>query len=181
MDRGLIPCPYCSHEVIPGSDECDECGQPLTDQHLPVPATLVERQLLSDRITACAPRPPICVTSSIPIREVLRMLVDNRVGCVLVMEQGKLAGIFTERDVLRKIGENAKEWGDRPVSEFMTRGVQTLKANTKIAFAFHRMDLGGFRHVPIVDDAGHPIGVISVRDLLKYLTGHLRTARKSLD
>ncbi len=177
MDRGLIPCPYCDHEVIPGSDECEGCGQPLTDQHLPVPATLVERRLLSDRLAAAGQRPALCVTPTISVRDVVRMLVDNRVGCVLVMDQGKVAGIFTERDVLMKIGEKFAEWADRPVRDFMTKNVQTLKANAKVAFAVHRMDLGQFRHVPIMDDKDHPMALVSVRDLLAYLAGHMKTAR----
>lgn len=179
MDRGLIPCPYCGHEVIPGSDECDACGQPLTDQHLPVPATVVERQLLSDRLTAIGHRPALCVPPTISVRDVVRMLVDNRVGCVLVLDQGNLAGIFTERDVLMKIGEKYAEWADRPVSDFMTSKVQSLSVTNKLAFALHRMDLGQFRHVPIVDEQNHPVGIISVRDVLQYLTGHMKSARQA--
>jgi len=87
-----------------------------------------------------------------------------------VVEQGKLVGIFTERDVLMKLNDRAAELGDRPVSQFMTETVQSLPATAKIAFALHRMDLGGYRHVPIVDDEGRPIGIFSVRDMLNYLT-----------
>ena len=55
MTRGgkplmLLPCPYCDNEVIEGADECEACGQPLTESHLPVPATAVERALLTDRV-----------------------------------------------------------------------------------------------------------------------------------
>ena len=73
-----------------------------------------------------------------PVLEVLRLLVDNKVGCVAVAEQGKLVGIFTERDALLKLGENAVSLGDRPVSEFMTPQVQALPPTAKIAFAVHR-------------------------------------------
>jgi len=178
MDRGLIPCPYCSQDVIAGAELCDNCSQPLTDSHLPIPATLVERRLLADRLSIFKLRQPLCVSPTMPVREILRLLVDNRVGCVLIMQQGKLAGIFTERDVLLKIGERAQELGDRPVSEFMTSPVQTLPTSAKIAFAVHRMDLGGYRHLPLVDDQERPVGVVSVRDILDYLTGQMRFARQ---
>ena len=46
----LLPCPYCDNEVIEGADTCDSCGQPLTESHLPIPATAVERALLTDRV-----------------------------------------------------------------------------------------------------------------------------------
>jgi CBS domain-containing protein len=165
----LLPCPYCDAEVIPGADECAACGQPLTDSHLPVPATPVERALLSDRVRLFQGRQPLVVSPTMPLREVLRLLVDNKVGCVLVVDSGKLAGIFTERDVLLKVGEDAAAFGDRPVAEFMTANVQSLPPTAKIAFAVQRMEQGGYRHVPVVNDSGETVGIFSVRDILNYL------------
>ena len=88
----------------------------------------------------------------------------------MVVENRKLVGIFTERDALLKLGTEAAALGDRPVSEFMTAHPQTLRLDAKIAFAVQRMDLGGFRHVPVVSKTNEPLGVISVRDILDYLT-----------
>src|SRR3954447_25555619 len=137
-----LPCPYCDNEVIEGADSCDACGQPLTESHLPVPATAVERALLTDRVKLFQGRQPLLVSPGTSVKEVLRLLADNRVGCVLVGEQGKTVGIFTERDVLLKLGERAAELGSRPVSEFMTTRVDSLPTTAKIAFAVHRMDMG---------------------------------------
>ena len=114
--------------------------------------------------------PALTVIASTPVRDVLQLLHTRRVGCVLVVEQDKLVGIFTERDVLLRLGADAAAYGDRPVSEFMTANPQTLEANARIAFAVQRMDIGGFRHVPVVTSDGAPLGVISVRDILDYLT-----------
>src|SRR5262245_4384006 len=93
-----LPCPYCDHEVIEGADACDACGQPLSDSHLPVPASAVERALLTDRVRLFQGRQPLVVSPTMPVREVLRLLVDNKVGCVVVAEQGKLAGIFRSEE-----------------------------------------------------------------------------------
>lgn len=175
----LLPCPFCDHEVIEGADTCDACGQPLTEFHLPVPATEVERALLSDRVSLFQGRRPLLVSPSMPVREVLRLLVDNRVGCVLVADQGKMVGIFTERDVLLKLGDRAGELGDRPVSEFMTSRVESLPPTAKIAFAVHRMDHGGYRHVPVINDGSEAVGIFSVRDILSYLTRKLATSKTS--
>jgi CBS domain-containing protein len=173
----LLPCPYCDHEVIAGADACEACGQPLSDSHLPVPATAVERALLTDRVRLFQGRQPLVVSPTMPVREALRLLVDNKVGCVVVAEQGKLAGIFSERDVLMKLGERASELGGRPVKEFMTSKVDTLPPTAKIAFAVHRMDQGGYRHVPIANDKGEVAGIFSVRDILSYLTRKLSGAK----
>lgn len=169
----LLVCPYCDHDVIEGADECEACGQPLTEFNLPVPATPVERALLTDRVKLFQGRQPLIVSPTMPVREVLRLMVDNKVGCVAVVEKKKLVGIFTERDVLLKIGEKAAEIGQQPVSEFMTAKVESLPPTAKIAFAVHRMDLGGFRHIPVTNSDGEPSGIFSVRDILGYLTRKL--------
>ena len=54
----LLPCPYCGSDVIQGTDECESCGQTLTDTHLPIPATSVERALLADRVKLFQGRAP---------------------------------------------------------------------------------------------------------------------------
>ena len=173
----LLPCPYCDHEVIEGADTCDACGQPLTESHLPVPATAVERALLTDRVKLFQDRQPLVVPPTTPVREVLRLLADHKVGCLLVAENGKTVGIFTERDALLKLGEKAAELGGRAVSEFMTSQVETLPLTAKIAFAVHRMDHGGYRHVPVVNDKGETVGIFSVRDILSYLTRKLAAGK----
>lgn len=169
----LLPCPYCDHEVIEGADECDACGQPLTESHLPVPATHVERALLADRVKLFQGRQPLTVSPKTTVRECLKLLVDNRVGCLLIEDNGKTVGIFTERDALLKLGEKAAELSGRPISEFMTSKVESLPPTAKIAFAVHRMDHGGYRHVPVVNNEGKTVGIFSVRDILKYLTTKL--------
>jgi CBS domain-containing protein len=179
MDRGLIECPYCGAKVIQGSDHCDACRQPLDNLHLPAPASEVELALLTDRVGIFQRRQALCVSPDIAVREAMRLLVYNRVGCVVVVDKGQVCGIFTERDVLMKLNDRARELGDHPVSEFMTTSVESLPPTAKIAFAVHRMDIGGYRHVPIVNEKNEPVGLFSVRDILRYLTGKIRQAGNS--
>lgn len=167
----MIVCPYCDYENIEGSDECESCSHSLTDLHLSAPISAVEEGLLKHRVRHLLPRAPLTVGPTTKTREVLRLMVDHSVGCVVVVsEDEKPLGVFTERDALLKLNTRATELGDRPVSEFMTPNPQTLALTAKIAFAVQRMDQGGFRHVPLVDDTGCVTGVISVRDILRYFT-----------
>jgi CBS domain-containing protein len=166
-------CPYCGHENIKGEDECAECGQPLDDAHLAPPKSEVEHSLLRDRISELAPKKPISVAPTMPVGDVLRLMVKHRIGCVMVADRNRPLGIFSERDALRKINTNAAELAARPVREFMTPNPQTLVADAKIAFAVQRMDLGGYRHLPIVDERGELVGIISARDILRHLTDNM--------
>ena len=147
----MIICPYCSSENIEGVDLCDDCGQPLSDSHLAPPSNEVEQGLLQDRVSVLAPKPPLTVKPDTPVAEVLKLMVEQKIGCVIVADGPKPLGIFSERDALRKLNVNAAAFGSRPVSEFMTPNPQTLVANAKIAYAVQRMDLGGYRHLPVVE------------------------------
>ena len=166
----MSQCPYCGHVNIRGVDECAECQQALTDLHLPERPGPVEQSLLTDRVGVLHPASPRTVPSSLAVGEVLKILAGEASGCVLVVDAGKIAGIFSERDALMRLNTRAAELADRPISEFMTPAPETLTTTAKIAFAVQRMDLGSYRHVPIVDTVGQATGVISVRDILRYLT-----------
>lgn len=170
----MIPCPYCAHENIAGSDVCEECGASLSDLHLEEPATEVERHLLTDRIPALQPKDPIAVAPETPTGEVLKLLVERRIGIILVQDGEKLVGVFSEHDALTRFGADISEVSDRPISDFMTKEPRTLQQTAKVAFAVQRMDLGGYRHLPIVDENDHPTGMISTRDILQYLSDKIQ-------
>ncbi len=162
-------CPFCGRENIEGVDECEHCACSLADVELLEPATPVERELLRDRVAGLVARAPLSVGPDTPVKQVLRALHENSFGCVGIVEDGRLIGIFSERDALLKLGREAAELADRPVSEFMTASPQTLPADAKIAFAVRHMDQGGFRHLPIVNEYGVLVSMISVRDILRYV------------
>jgi CBS domain-containing protein len=163
-------CPYCGSQNIEGTDDCAVCGQSLDDIHLAQPRSEVERSLLRDRISVLEPVRPITAAPTMPVGDVLRLMVEHGIGCVVVADNNLPLGIFSERDALRKINIEAAGLAARPVCEFMTANPQTLVADAKIAFAVQRMVLGGYRHLPIVGEKGELIGIISARDILRHLT-----------
>ena len=165
----MMLCPYCGHENIDGVDECEHCECSLADVELLVPATPVERDLLRDRAASLISRPPLTVTPATPVRRVLQLMNENSIGCVGIVKDGRLVGIFSERDALLKLGNDATSLGEYPISEFMTANPKTLKADAKLAFAVRHMDQGGFRHLPIVSETNELVGVVSVRDILRYV------------
>ena len=170
----MIICPYCEHKNFEGVDVCERCTQPLDDQHLLDPSSRVERGLLKDRVDVLQPKAPVVVTPETRVAEVLKLLVDEKIGCVFVVEDEKVVGVFSERDALFRLNTEAKKHADSPISDFMTSEPRTLASTARIAFAVRMMDVGGYRHVPLVDENNHPTGVISARDILAYLSQRMR-------
>ena len=166
----MILCPYCDAENIEGADVCEQCQLSLADLSLRAPASEAERGLLRDRIETLNPKKPLSVGPDVPIGDVLRTMINSGIGCMTVVEGDRLLGIFSERDALMRVNVDAAKLAARPVSEVMTVNPATLRSRDKIAFALQRMNVGGFRHIPILDADDRLVGVISIRDILRYLT-----------
>jgi CBS domain-containing protein len=163
-------CPACSHQNLPGTDACAECGTPLAHLDGPNLNDRLENSLVNDPVAVLGPRPPVTVGAAAPLSDAIRRMTDLTVGAVLVTDpDGRLAGILTERDFLLKIaGQPGFE--ALPVARFMTPAPETVGPKDTLAFALGKMDAGGYRHLPVVED-GKPVGVISVRDILRHITG----------
>ena len=117
-------------------------------------------------------KPAITVDLDTPIRDAIHLMQSKRIGCVLVLSHRKLMGIFTERDVLKKIVGASFDLRSTPITEVMTINPQALNEDDTIAYALNFMDLGGYRHIPIVNDLFEPVGLVSVKDIVSYLVQH---------
>jgi CBS domain-containing protein len=113
---------------------------------------------------------PVCAAASDTVRGVLHALREAATGAAMVCQDGRLVGIFTERDALRHLAEAADL--DAPVSSFMARNPVTLHPQDSIAQAISLMSTGGFRRLPIVDDGGKLVGLLKVSGVLRYLVEH---------
>lgn len=100
------------------------------------------------------------------VRTACRLMAEEKVGAILVMDGAKLVGIFTERDALVKVLVGSLDPDKTKLADVMVRNPQTVRAVQPIAFALLVMVEGGFRHVPVVDDAGKVVGMISSRDAM---------------
>ena len=94
------------------------------------------------------------------------LLAEKKIVAVLVMNQSRLEGILSERDIVRVLGERGAGVLDAPVSEVMTRKVVTCKETDTVAELMEMMTTGKFRHLPVVDN-GKVVGLISIGDIVK--------------
>lgn len=170
-------CPTCGHDNLPGNEVCSNCEQALTPLDLPAPTDKVERALMENPVASLRPKPPITVHPTATVQEVIQIMLDRNIGAVLVVdEQDRLLGIFSERDLLKKIAGLHDDFTSLMVGTFMTPDPVTVTPRDPLNFALHRMDIGGYRHMPVVEK-GKPIGVISVRDMLRHITAQCQERR----
>ena len=113
-------------------------------------------------------RSPVVVEPDTRLAEALETMARKRIGAVLVVDQGKVVGIFAERDLLIKRLYDGKGL-DGPVRAFMTPDPECLTPHDPIAFALNRMVAGGYRHVPLVTAEGAPVGMLPMRDVVAYI------------
>ncbi|MGA9529049.1 MAG: CBS domain-containing protein [Terriglobales bacterium] len=111
----------------------------------------------------------------------IQLMLDRRVGSVVIVEDRKVLGIFTERDVLRKLAVSGCDPGQIPVSELMTSPVKTVDPTANPTDALAIMLEHHFRHLPVVDDRGRLRGVLSIRNLLQEMMEKYRHQLHSLE
>ncbi len=163
-------CPTCMHDNLPGAEECNRCQQDLTQLDKPMACNRVERSLMEDPVTHLQPRPPVTVQPTTTVHEAIQLMLAGDIGALLVVSpEGKLLGIFSERDLLTKVAGTREEYQQLPVQRFMTANPETISSVDNLAFALHKMDVGGYRHLPMLED-DRPAGMISVRDMLRHIT-----------
>ncbi|HEV7843203.1 MAG TPA: CBS domain-containing protein [Pyrinomonadaceae bacterium] len=163
-------CPDCGHDNIEGMDRCENCMKPLRDLDVPrsdATAGLV-RSVMEDDLRKLMEDATLSVHSSTPVREVIRRMKEDASSCALVVDDDKLAGIFTEHDVLCKLTAAKEDALDAPISELMTPHPDALKETDSVAAALNKMAVGRFRNVPVQTEDGS-YKLMSIRHVLKYI------------
>lgn len=117
---------------------------------------------------------PLCVTTDTPIRESILVLRAQHRGALLVCRDGKLVGIFTERDVVRILAEHRNL--DVPIAEEMVEHPLTVREGDSVALGIRRMAENGYRRLPVVDDCDRPVGLVEVEGIVHFLVQHFPKA-----
>jgi signal-transduction protein with cAMP-binding, CBS, and nucleotidyltransferase domain len=124
--------------------------------------------LLADKIVTLKVGTPLIVASGSPIRQVIETIQQAQAGAVLIMQDKKLVGIMTERDVLMKVVARDVDY-EKPVDHFMTSEPRTLTFSDTIGDAIGLMNDAGLRNIPIVDDSGKAVALVRARDIIHHL------------
>jgi CBS domain-containing protein len=165
----IVICPSCGAENIEGVDTCENCMQDL--RTLDVPDTF---QVAPDSDLTCLLREirlsrAQTVPPATPVRDAVEALKSDPTGALVVVEDERVVGIFTDRDVLKRVAGYAGAL-DEPVSRYMTPDPVTLRDDDTMAAALNKMGDGGFRHIPMLQ-SGRLTAIVTVRDVMHWLLG----------
>jgi CBS domain-containing protein len=162
-------CPTCGHDNLPGNEECVNCQQDLTPLDRPMAQDKVERSLMEDPVSLLNPKSPVTVGPSTSLKTALQAMLASDIGALLVVDTaGNLLGIFSERDLLKRVVGFHEHYAELRVGDFMTPKPETVTSTDTLDFALHKMDGGGYRHLPVLT-GGKPAGMISVRDMVHHI------------
>lgn len=110
--------------------------------------------------------------ADVTVRQAAKVMAERHIGAVLIMGNGKLEGIFTERDVLNRVVAPGKDPETVKIGEVMTRNPDTVSPDASALDTLILMQSKGYRHLPVLD-GGELVGIVSVRDLFSAVKREL--------
>jgi CBS domain-containing protein len=110
----------------------------------------------------------VTLPPSATVGEAIQAMLTHEIGALLIVAEGRLLGILSERDLLLKVAGHDEALA-APASAYMTADPETVRGSDTLAFALHKMDCGGYRHLVVLRE-GQPPDMISVRDMILHIT-----------
>jgi len=159
-------CPVCRHDNLQGEDNCENCGADLRTADIPEQAVSFHGRLLGEHLDDLGVGTPTIISADAALGAAITRMHEVPTDCLLVTDSDRLVGIFTERDAVLKVAGVKLDAFD--MRDFMTRDPVVLRHDDISAVAINKMAVGGFRHIPIVED-GRPIGVVAARDVFRHI------------
>jgi len=159
-------CPTCRFENFEGEDTCANCGADLMGRDIPEQAQEYHATVLGEHLEKLGIGSFRTVSASMPVADAIRLMHQEDTDCLLVSDDDHLVGIFTDRDAAVKAVD--KRLGLYRVDDFMTPDPVVLRTTDTLAVAIHKMAVGEFRHIPVVD-GDRPMGVVAAADIFRHL------------
>ncbi len=170
-----MKCPCCGYQNLAGADSCENCQTSLSQEDVPEPLDAIERSLMEEPVACLQPLRPLTVDLDTTLDEAVRFMRNHGIGCVLVTDaDGKLAGILTERDLLQKVAGEGSDLTRMRVADCMTAAPETSKPGYPLGCGLQRMIVSDIRYLPLVDDNGRPVGIVSSRDIIAFMANRFR-------
>lgn len=168
-----MKCSTCGLENLQGVERCEQCLHSLMQRDLPrskkddALQTVMMAAPISDLITG---KDLLVANTSDNLQKIVEILRNEKKDCVLIYKKKKLVGIISYRDILLKAAGIDTDLSGIKAEAVMTPNPEYVKKDDPIAYVVNKMAMGGFRHVPVLQDDGTPLTIISIKDVLGYLS-----------
>ena len=134
-------------------------------------AKVLDSSVLTNPVPVLRPKDPVVAQSSDIVADVVKRMSDQGAGCALIVDGKTLAGIFTERDALRRVLAGGLDPNTTTMGQVMTPHPESVSVQDSLGFAPQKMSVGSFRHLALLDENGNPAGVVNQQDAVRYLVG----------
>ena len=149
--------------------DVEENVDPLSDFEPTEYESGLHRALAEEKVSQIECQPYMTIEVSSPVSEAVRLLGESGVSSLLVVQDEKLVGVFTERDVLEKVVEQYDRVSDQPLQDFMTADPTIVYRSDPSAAAAAAIAVAGHRHVPVLDLEDKIAGVVSPRRFFQFM------------
>jgi len=167
-----MKCPSCGFENLAGSDHCEECLHSLMQRDLPRPkkSETMQKIIMTAPVSEVMDGQSLLIANTTDsLKKIVKILQKEGQSAVLVYKKKKVVGIISQRDILHKVAGKRKDLSKVTAQEIMTPNPDCVNVNAPIAYVVNKMSMGGFRHVPVLDDNGTPLSILTIKHVLIYL------------
>lgn len=152
----------------------EEFKDPLEDYNPPEYSDPLEKALVEESVAAIQATPFTTIPPDTPICDAINKMVNQEIACLMIEQDEKLVGVFSDRDLLRQVATNYDKMKDRPVSDVMTVRPVFVRQDDSSALALNVIAVSGYRHVPVLDVNDKIVGIISPQRISSFLQSHLK-------
>ena len=164
-------CPQCGFDNIQGADECENCGFDLMSVDIPTPSTTFEAEMVRIPLADLRHHKPLTIAPTATVADAVAQMQQAGAGCLIVEDGDQVCGILSERDLVMKLDGGRLD--GTTVEQVMTPDPVVLRPDDSIAIAINKMAVGGFRHIPLVEN-GRAVGIVSARDVFRHILAAAR-------
>ncbi|MHC4878119.1 MAG: CBS domain-containing protein [Planctomycetota bacterium] len=132
----------------------------------------LEEALSEQTVASLHTQPYMSVSPETPVAEAMQKLLGEEIACLLIEDEGRLVGVFSDRNVLDRVALEYDRVKDQPVSTVMTADPVYVHESDSAAAVLTVMAVSGFRHVPVVDSEEHLVGIVSPLRVTNFLRAH---------
>ena len=165
-------CPACGFKNIEGVDACEKCGTDLFNlgsERKPVTNDTFEAAILNDKLDMLDLPEALCVLDSARLQDVIKLLEEQKKGVAYILDNDTVIGIVTAYDIMQKITKMNSLSLDTPITEFMSKNIETLPIDARVVDALHLINMGGHEYLLITTKNDNKHKYLGIRGILSYM------------